>query len=152
MSVHIHTMRKYCAGAFGVILAAILLHSAYVPTPEIPLVAVTGQATSGGHPLGGLWVVFQEDAPRGFTACAQVQKDGSFRMMPWGNFARNGVAPGTYHVFFAGSPWAIQETPVDPKYRDPGKSDLVVHVGSTWNEIMLTLPVPGRGSTLVQHL
>jgi hypothetical protein len=131
MSVHIHTMRSSVAGALGVILAASLLRWAYVPTPEIQLVAVTGRATSGGHPLGGMWVVFQEDSARGFTACAQVRPDGSFRMMPWGNFGRDGVAPGTYHVFFAGSPWALEATPVDPKYRDPGKSNLVVHVGPT---------------------
>ena len=37
------------------------------------------------------------------------------------------------------------------KYQDPLRSDLVVQVGPAWNDIVFSLPDPGRSPTLAQH-
>ena len=139
MPVHIHTMRASCAGALGVILAAILLNWAYSPPEEFPLVAVTGRATCGDHPLGGMWVMFEEDAPRGFTACAEIRPDGSFRMQPWGQFDNEGVKPGTYRVRFLGRPLDTTAAPIASKYQSTTTSGLLVHVGPDWNDMVFSL-------------
>ena len=143
MPVHIHTLRASCAGALGVILAAILLNWAYSPAEESRLVPVTGRVTCGDPPLGGMWVMFEEDAPRGFTACAEIRPDGSFRMQPWGNFDHEGVRPGNYRVRFVGRPLAAVAVPVAPKYQSTATSGLLVHVGPAWNEMRFSLPDHG---------
>jgi hypothetical protein len=152
MYVHLHTMRSCCSGALGLILAAFLLHWAYTPPPEeFELFPVTGRVTYGGRPLGGTWVVFEEEGRRGFTACSELRPDGSFRMDSWGQFNRDGIPTGTYKVFFAGSTLDAPETPIDPKYQDPRTSGLLVHVRPDWNDFVFSLPDPGRGPTLAQH-
>jgi hypothetical protein len=143
MSVHIHTMRACCTGALGLILAAILLGWTYSPAEPIELVPVTGRVTCGSHPLGGMRVWFQEDAARGFSACGEIQPDGSFRMQPSGRYDRDGVAPGTYRVHFIGHPSDAPVAPVGSKYQATQTSDLLVHVRPDWNDFALSLPDPG---------
>jgi len=132
MPSHLHTMRSYCAGAFVVIPAAALLGAAYPSPSGAPeLARVVGRATCGGRPLGGMRIILQEDGPRGFTASGLVEADGSFRIKPWSELGREGVAPGTYRVSFipnrpgAPHPW------LDPTYEDrdigaagPGRTGL----------------------------
>ncbi len=151
MPVHIHTLRSYVAGALGVILAVSLLRGAYTPTSEFELVPVSGRVTCGTHPLGGMWVVFEEDTPRGLTACGRIKEDGSFRMQPWGEFDRDGMPAGTYRVHFIGHPSSTPEWSVNSKYQDAATSGLLVHVGPDWEDIVFTLPDTGRGPTLAQH-
>ena len=139
MPFHIHTLRASCAGALGVMLAVILLGWAYSPAEEYPLAPVTGRVTCGDHPLGGMWVLFEEDAPRGFTACAEIRPDGSFRMQPWGTFDREGVKPGTYRVRFVGHPLDAVAVPVAPRYRSTATSGLLVHIGPSWNDVEFSL-------------
>jgi hypothetical protein len=153
MPIHAHTLRAACAAAIALILAATLLGWAYSPpTPEFELVTVTGRATCGGRPLSDMMVVLEEDAPRGFTAISQTKPDGSFRMEPWGDLGRDGVAPGTYRVHFLPRTRAASESGIAPKYRDSATSDLVVHVASSdWNRLELALPDARRGPTLAHH-
>lgn len=143
MPVHIHTMRAWCAAALGVALTAILLNWAYSPAQEFRLVPVTGRVTCGDHSLGGMCVMFEEDAPSGFTAFAEIRPDGSFRMHPWGDFDRDGVKPGTYRVRFIGHPLAQGAAPVAPKYQSSTTSGLLVHVGPAWSDVVFTLPDHG---------
>lgn len=153
MSVHIHTMRSYCHKALGLTLVVILLGWAYASlSDEIELAEVTGRVTCGGHPLRGMWIVFLETGPRGFTASGTVEADGSFRMKPWGGHDRGGVAPGTYRVYFLSKVPGAIESAVDAKYQNPATSDLLVHVGPSWNDFAFSLPTPGRGPTLAQLL
>jgi hypothetical protein len=153
MNVHIHTMRSYCQKVLSLILIVILLGWAYaLRSGDIELAKVTGRVTSGGHPLGGMWVMFLEDGPRGFTAAGMAQADGSFRMRPWGRIGRDGVAPGTYRVYFIPKTPGATMSAVDVKYQNPATSDLLVHVGPAWNDFAFSLPQPGRGPTLAQLL
>jgi hypothetical protein len=153
MNVHIHTMRSYCHKALGLILVVILLGWAYASrSGDIDLARVTGRVTSGGHPLGGTWIVFLEDGPRGFMASDMLQADGSFRMKPWSRLRREGVAPGTYRVYFIPKTRGTRMLAVDEKYQNPATSDLLVHVGPAWNDFAFTLPAPGHGPTLAQLL
>ena len=65
---------------------------------------VTGRVTRGGHPLGEMWIVFEEDGPRGAVARGLVRTDGSFRMQLWGSLGPFGVMTGTYRVRFVPNP------------------------------------------------
>jgi hypothetical protein len=153
MNVHIHTMRAYCHKVLALILVIILLGWAYAPrSGGLELAKVTGRVTCGGHPLGGVWIMFLEAGPRGFTASGMVQADGSFRMKPWSRISREGVAPGTYRVYFIPKTLGALESAVDEKYQNPVTSDLLVHVGPAWNDFAFSLPAPGRGPTLAQLL
>jgi len=152
MPWHVHTMRSYCAGAFIVIPAAALLGAAYPSPSEAPeLARVVGRATCGGHPLGGMWIMFLEDGPRGFMAGGLVETDGSFRMKPWGQLDREGVAPSTFRVYFIPKKSGVPDPSLDPKYEDPGTSGLLVRVGRGWNEIVFSLPGPDLGPTVIRH-
>jgi hypothetical protein len=152
MPLHLHTMRSYCAGAFLVIPAAALLSAAYPSPSDMPeLARVVGRATCGGRPLGGMRIIFQEDGPRGFTASGLVEADGSFRMKPWGQLGRDGVAPGTYRVYFISNESGMPDPWLEPRYEDPGTSGLEVRIGPGWNEVVYSLPGPDRGPTVVRH-
>ncbi len=153
MSVHIHTTRSYCAGALGLILAAVLLGWVYAPrVSKIELGVVIGRATCGGCPIAGTWVVFQTPDSRAYMACGLVHADGSFRMQPWDNFDGEGLATGTYRVYIlTGNSPSAPRYPIDARYRAPETSDLLVHVGPAWNDVVLSLPDAGRGPTLAQH-
>jgi hypothetical protein len=145
-------MRSYCSGAFIVIPAAALLGAAYPSPSDAPeLARVNGRATSGGRPLGGMWIMFREDGPRGFTASGLIEADGSFRMKPWGQLGREGVAPYTYRVYFISKKSGAPQPWLDPKYEDPGTSGLEVRIGPGWNEIVFSLPGSDRGPTVVRH-
>lgn len=153
MSVHIHTMRSYVRVAFALALMFTLLAQVYPPrSEESELAAVTGRVTWGDHPLDGTWVVFEEAAPRGHLAFGEIHADGSFRTQIWGGFGREGTVPGTYRVRFVSAP---RET---PEARDDGgslpsqASGILVHVAQGWNHFEFTLPDPGKGRTLAQHL
>jgi hypothetical protein len=153
MPIHVHTLRAACAAAIALILAATLLRWAYSPPkPEFEMVTVTGRATCGGRPLSDMVVIFEEDAPRGFTAVSETKPDGSFRMEPWGNLGRDGVPPGTYRVRFLARTPAASESGVAPKYQASATSDLIVHVASSdWNRLELSLPDARRGPALAHH-
>jgi hypothetical protein len=152
MPLHLHTMRYYCGTAVVIIPAVALLGGAYSSPADAPdLARVTGRATCGDHPLGGMRIMFLEDGPRGFTASGLVEADGSFRMKPWSRLDREGVAPGTYRVYFIPKRSGAPDPWLDPKYQDPGMSGLLVRVGPDWNEIVFSLPGPDRGPTVVRH-
>ncbi len=152
MPVHLHTLRAACAGALGLILAAGLLQWAYTPPPaEFEIVPVSGRVTCGGQPLGGMWIVFEEASPRGLTAFADIQADGSFRMHPWGDMDHYGIGSGTYRVYVVGHSSAGLESSVDPRYQNPGTTDLLVQIGPGWDDLRFDLPVAGHGPMLAQH-
>jgi hypothetical protein len=149
MPLHLHTMRSYCATAFLVIPAVALLGGAYSSPSNAPVRArVDGRATCGGHPLGGMWILFEEAGPGGHIVASLVGADGSFRMDPK---RASGLSPGAYRVHFLPKQAGAPDPSLDPKYEDPRTSGLLVHVGPGWNEIMLTLPGPGQGPTVVRH-
>jgi hypothetical protein len=152
MPLRLHTMRSYGAAAVVVIPAVTLLGGAYRSPAGAPeLAQVVGRATCEGHPLGGMWILFLEDGPRGFTASDLIEADGSFRMKPWSRLDREGVAPGTYRVYFIPKESGMPDPSLDPKYEDPGTSGLLVRVGPGWNEIVFSLPGPDLGPTIVRH-
>src|SRR5262249_18381553 len=152
MPVHIHTMRSACLGAIGLMMAmTVLAWENQRPAAEIASVPVTGRATCGGRPLGGMGIVFQPPSPPGFHSARTVRPAGSFRARSWTKYVGEGVVPGTYRVYFepdrssAVSPW------IDSKYQDPRTTNLLVHVGPDWNDFSFSLPDPARGATLVQN-
>jgi hypothetical protein len=98
-----------------------------------------------------MWVMFCEDDWRGAIACGEVKADGSFRMQPWGEFEHYGVKPGTYRVYVIGHPTGTRESPVASKYQAAETSDVLVHVGPSWDDFALSLPAAGRGPTLARH-
>jgi hypothetical protein len=153
MYIHNHTVRSSCAGALGVILAALLFQWAYVPSPpEFELSPVSGRATCGGHPLAGMWVVFVPANSNGLSAGGKVQADGSFRVEPWAPLGADGVPTGTYRVFFYGHAQAGLEAALDPKFRAQWTTDLRVHVAPDWNEFAFVFPKASPGRDQAQHL
>jgi len=149
MPSHLHTMRSYCAGAFIAIPAAALLGAAYPSPSDAPERAlVVGRATSGGHPLGGMWILFEGVGAGGHTVASTVEADGSFRMEPGGG---EGLSPGEYRVHFLPRRAGVSHPSLDPKYEDPGTSGLEVRIGPGWNEVVFSLPGPDEGPTVVRH-
>jgi hypothetical protein len=149
MLFDIRTIRSVCAVAIGVILAAFSLGHAYAPPRgEFELAAVTGRVTCGGHPLGGMLVMFDQINPPGYIAASPVMADGSFRME---TRHHSGLVPGTYRVSFHPEPPDAPEPTIDPKYRDSRTSGLLVHIEPGWNEVMFSLPGAGRGPILPSH-
>jgi hypothetical protein len=154
MSVHIHTMRSYCAGALCLIpaLAVIPLGGAYEPRwGEFELAAVTGRVTCGGRPLNGMATIhFLAADDHRFDAYGWLNPDGSFRLQTWSNLSGEGIVPGKYRVYFDTSCSAAVESLVDRKYQDPRTSDLLVQVGPPWNDFLFSLPEPGPEPFLAQ--
>ena len=142
-------IRSVCAVAIGVILAALLLGHAHAPPRyEFELAAVTGRATCGGHPLGGMLVMFDKINPPGNLTAGSVMADGSFRMETGD---QPGLVPGAYRVFFHPEFPDAPEPTIDPKYRDSRTSGLLVHIEPGWNEVTFSLPGAGRCPTLPSH-
>jgi hypothetical protein len=140
MFVHNHSMRYYCSGALGLSVAVILLGSAYTPSRDFELAAVTGQVTCANHPASEM-VVFFEPVDRGHLyAVGRVHPDGSFDHLYTNSSQRyEGVIPGRYRVFFRPFGSAALGSSVDSKYLDVQTSDLVVDVGSGWNYVRFAL-------------
>jgi hypothetical protein len=127
----------------------ILLAQVYAPRPrDFDLVAVTGRVTCGGHPIGGVSVIFQATDPHGYMATCPVMEDGTFRMEPRNH---RGLIPGTYRACVVPDRPDAPEAAVALEYQDPRTSGLLVRVGPDWNDIAFTLPGPGRVATLARH-
>ena len=78
--------------------------------------AFYGVSGTDTHP-GGMWIVFEEAAPRGLTAYADIQADGSFRVHPWGDIEHYGIGSGTYRVYIVGHATGGLESRVDARYQ-----------------------------------
>jgi hypothetical protein len=153
MSVHIHTLRSYCAGTLGLLILAMVgipLGWAYEPTAgEFEFAEVTGRVTCGGRPLGGeatIHFVAPED-PR-FDAFAVLDPDGSFQLQHMSNLGGEGIVPGMYRVYLTPSSAEVGSSLAE-KYQDPRTADLLVEVGPSWNDFVFSLPEPAPDPSLV---
>src|SRR5262249_57927384 len=96
MSVHIHTLRSYCAGTLGLLILAMVgiqICWAYEPPArEFELAEVTGRVTCGGRPLGGeATIPFVAPDDRPFDAAAAPDPDRSFPLLHVSNLAGHGI-------------------------------------------------------------
>ena len=139
MSVHIHTARHWCASAFLLVPAPLLLGWAMAPgSTEPELAQVSGQVTCADHPVTGT-IYFLSDRGGTTHAVGSVKPDGSFQLYMNGLRGRRGAVPGTYRVVVRPRVPDKTGSRVDSKYRDPRTTDLRVHVGPDWNYVRFNL-------------
>ena len=139
MSVHIHTMRHWCARAFLLVPAPLLLGWAMAPgSKDSELAQVSGQVTCADHPVTGT-IYFISDQGGDPFAVGPVKPDGSFQLYMYGIRARRGAVPDTYRVVVRPRVPDQTRSRVDSKYQDYRTTDLLVPVGPDWNYVRLTL-------------
>jgi hypothetical protein len=139
MSVHIHTMRHWCALALVLVPAPLLLGWALVPkSTNSKLAQVSGQVTCADQPFSGMICFLPEDEGRP-NAWGLVNSDGSFQLYVDGHGDWPGAVPGTYRVVVRPCVPDKTGSRVDSKYRDARTTDLLVHVGPDWNYLRFNL-------------
>jgi hypothetical protein len=120
------------------LLALGLLLTAGCQQANLPLAPVHGHISYHGIRLQGGTVVFTPDASRGTTgpqAHAEIQSDGSYTLRCGNSY---GAVPGWHRVTVAsvapsssgvgGEPFAIPQSLLPDRYRDPQLSRLVCEV------------------------
>jgi hypothetical protein len=139
MSVHIHTVRAWCARVFLAIPAPLLLCWVWAPeSRDFKLAQVSGRVTCADRPLRG-WIVFVRAEEGGTDALGLTNDDGSFELYANGQRDRRGAVPGAYRVFVRPRVPDQTESLVDSKYLGPGTTDLLVQVGPDWNHFRFDL-------------
>jgi hypothetical protein len=139
MSVHIHTARHWCASAFLLVPAPLLLGWAMAPgSTEPELAQVSGQVTCADHPVTGT-IYFISDQGGAAHAVGSMRPDGSFQLYMYGILDRRGAVPGTYRVVVRPRVPDRTGSCVDSKYQDARTTDLLVPVGPDWNYVRLSL-------------
>ena len=139
MSVHIHTMRNWCARALVLVPAPALLLLAWAVAPgsnNFELADVSGRVTCADHPFSGE-IYFMPD--HGPFAMGQVNPDGSFQLYVNGHPDLRGAFTGTYRVVVQTRVPDKMGSRVDSKYQDPRTTDLLVPVGPDWNYVHFNL-------------
>jgi hypothetical protein len=139
MSVHIHTIRNYCASALALVPAPLLLGWVLAPeSKNTELAQVSGRVTCSGKPISGI-IHFVPDHGSGPYSMGLVDADGSFQLYVNGQQDRRGAVPGKYRIIV--NPRVPDKTGsrVALKYRDTRTTDLLVDVAPDWNDVRLNL-------------
>jgi hypothetical protein len=139
MSVHMHTMRAYCARALVLVPAPFLLGWAMVPeSKNSELAQVSGRVTCADQPFAGL-IFFLPDQQGGPNASGPLKPDGSFELFFNGRWDQRGAMPGIYRVVVR--PFILDKSGsrVDSKFQDPRTTELRVNVGPDWNYVRFDL-------------
>jgi hypothetical protein len=123
---------------FPIVLALCLLLTTSCQQANLPLSPVHGKISYHGLLLQGGTVVFTPDSSRGTTgpqAQAQIQSDGSYTLQCGKGY---GAVPGWHRVTvacvapsssaFGGESFAIPQSLLPDRYRDPQLSKLVCQV------------------------
>jgi hypothetical protein len=139
MSVHIHTMRIWCARVFLVLSAPLLLTWVWAPeSGEFKLAQVSGRVTCADTPFRG-WIIFVRVEQGGTDAIGLTNSEGSFELHANGRRDQRGAVPGEYRVYVRPRAPDQAEPLVDSKYLEPATTDLVVLVGPDWNHFRFDL-------------
>jgi hypothetical protein len=139
MSIHIHTVRNWCAKALVLVPAPFVIGWASKPgSPGVELAQVSGQVACADRPVGAMIDFLPADG-RGPVGSGYSRPDGSFQLYVNGRRDRRGAVPGTYRVVVV--PYASDPagSVVDRKYLHPHTTDLVVHIAPGWNHVCLNL-------------
>ncbi len=139
MSVHIHTLRNCCARALVLLPVPLLLCWALAPgSTNYELAQVSGRVTCANLPFSGV-IYFLPDHESGPMGMGPVNPDGSFQLYFNGQRHRQGVAPGTYRVFFRTRAPNRTGSRLQSRYQNPRTTDLLVDVGPDWNYVRFNL-------------
>jgi hypothetical protein len=141
MSVHIHTMRGWCARTLVLAPVPLLLGWTFAPgSNDATLAQVSGRMTFADRPCGGMIYFLPEDKS-GISAMGELEPDGSFQLYVNGSRGRGqrGALPGRYRVFFHPHVSAGTCSRADPRLGEPHNDGVFVHVRPGWNDVRIDL-------------
>ena len=140
MSVHIHTMRGWCARTLVLAPVPLLLGWTFAPgSNDATLAQVSGRMTFADRPCGGMIYFLPEDKS-GISAMGELEPDGSFQLYVNGQPDLRGALTGTYRVVVQPRVPGKLGSRLDSKYQNPRTTDLLVHVERDWNYVRINLP------------
>jgi hypothetical protein len=141
MSVHIHTMRGWCARALVLAPVPLVLGWTFASgSNDAKLAQVSGRMTFADRPCSGA-VYFLPEDKGGIPAMGQLEPDGSFELYvngPRGR-GRRGALPGRYRVNVLPQVPAGTRARTEPRSGEPGNAGPLVLVKPGWNHVRIGL-------------